>query len=283
VEVWSSKTVSPRPTVFKSGLVGRQITKIARRGKLLILSLAPVTPSVQSKRPVSSVPRQALVYPYLLIHLKMTGQLIYVDRTTQVAGGHSLKAPAVMGRLPNQHTRVSLTLAGGGHLFFNDIRKFGYLKLATAEELAKLLKNNYGPEPLTKAFSLPVFAALLKNKTTQIKALLLDQKTIAGLGNIYVDESLYAARLRPQRPAGSFRPAEVKALWLAINKIIKRAVKYRGTTFSNYVDSQGRPGNFSRFLKVYGRAGQLCPRCHKPLVKTKVAGRGTHYCPTCQK
>jgi formamidopyrimidine-DNA glycosylase len=123
----------------------------------------------------------------------------------------------------------------------------------------------------------------LRHKTTKIKALLLDQKTIAGLGNIYVDETLYAARIRPQRVASSLRPAEVKALWQAINRIIRQAIKYRGTTFSDYVDSQGRPGNFSRFLQVYGRSGEQCLRCHRPIIKIKVAGRGTHYCAFCQK
>jgi formamidopyrimidine-DNA glycosylase len=289
VEVFSAKTVSPRGAVFKKNLLGRKITKIARRGKLLILSLLPQSGGNKKLSPEPWI--------YLLIHLKMTGQLIYIDKNSRVAGGHSLKAvskavqPAeseawsasVGGKLPNSHTRALLKFNGGGQLFFNDLRKFGYLKLATAAELEKLLKNNYGPEPLTPAFSFPAFSAILKNKKTKIKALLLDQKAIAGLGNIYVDETLYAARLKPTRAAGSLKPAEIRALWLAINRIIGLAIKHRGTTFSDYVDSRGRPGNFSRFLRVYGRSGEKCPSCHGPILKTKVAGRGTHYCPNCQK
>ena len=289
VEVFSAKTVSPRGAVFKKNLLGRKITKIARRGKLLILSLSQIVPA---NKKLAAEPLD-----YLLIHLKMTGQLIYIDKTSRVAGGHSLKArpqasrpttptawsASVGGQLPNSHTRALLNFAGGGQLFFNDLRKFGYLKLATAAELEKLLKNNYGPEPLTLAFSLSAFSAILKNKKTKIKALLLDQKMVAGLGNIYVDETLYAARIRPTRPAGSLKPAEIRALWLAINRIIGLAIKHRGTTFSDYVDSRGRPGNFSRFLRVYGRSGEKCPNCQGPILKIKVAGRGTHYCPNCQK
>lgn len=273
VEVLAEKTVWPAPAVFKAGLVGRKIAKVGRRGKLIIISLSPA---------------RAGAPDYLLIHLKMTGQLIYSDRRTRIAGGHSLTKAAtgdaaVGGTLPNRHTRAVLTLSGGGRLFFNDLRRFGYLKLTSGSELEKILARSYGPEPLTPEFSLAAFAAVLKGKTTKIKALLLDQTMIAGLGNIYVDESLYAARLKPQRSAGSLRPAEVKALWQAINRIIRQAVKYRGTTFSDYRDSSGRAGNFSRFLKVYGRAGENCPRCGRPIQKVKVAGRGTHYCPHCQK
>jgi formamidopyrimidine-DNA glycosylase len=123
----------------------------------------------------------------------------------------------------------------------------------------------------------------LSHKTAKVKAVLLDQTRIAGLGNIYVDESLWAAGISPLRPAGSLRPNEVKKLHHEINRIIKLAIKHRGTTFSDYVDSRGRHGNFSRFLKVYGRAGEKCPNCRRLLRKIKVAGRGTHYCRFCQK
>lgn len=278
VKIFSAKIASHSEAFFKKKLVGRKIIKLERRGKLLIFSLSP-----------ASLPAP----DYLLIHLKMTGQLIYLNRRAKIVGGHSLNsnrrtndnslAAAVGGELPNKYTRASISFKPNGQLFFNDLRKFGYLKLATGVELERLLKNNYGPEPLTPAFSLPVFQTILKNRTTKIKALLLNQKLIAGLGNIYVDESLWAARINPERPAGSLSSPETKKLWQAINRIIKQAIKERGTTFSNYVDSKGQSGNFSRFLRVYGRQGKKCPNCRNLLLKKKVAGRGTHYCPHCQK
>ncbi|MFA6995002.1 MAG: bifunctional DNA-formamidopyrimidine glycosylase/DNA-(apurinic or apyrimidinic site) lyase [Patescibacteria group bacterium] len=278
VKILSAKTVSQSETFFKKNLVGRKIIKVARRGKLLIFSLSPAR-------------RQSP--DYLLIHLKMTGQLIYLNRRTKIVGGHSLNsnrrtndnslAAAVGGELPNKYTRALLGFKPSGQLFFNDLRKFGYLKLVTGVELERLLKNNYGPEPLSPAFSRSVFQTILKNRTTKIKALLLNQKLIAGLGNIYVDESLWAARINPERPAGSLNLEEIKKLWQAINRIIRQAIKERGTTFSNYVDSKGQRGNFSRFLRVYGRQGKKCSNCQNLLLKKKVAGRGTHYCPHCQK
>ena len=266
VKILNPKTVFPSAAFFKKALVGQKVKGIRRRGKLLIF---------------------ALPLNFLLVHLKMTGQLIYQNKKQKIAGGHSLKAgfldSAVGGELPNKHTRVIIDFKNGGRLFFNDLRKFGYLKIVTADQLAVILKNNYGPEPLTKEFYLVRFKEILKNKKTKIKVLLLDQKRLAGLGNIYVDESLFAARVNPTRLAGSLKPGELEKLWSAINQVIKFAIKQRGTTFNNYRDSQGRRGNFSRFLKVYGRSGEACLVCGRPLSRIKIAGRGTHFCAHCQK
>lgn len=270
VNILSPKTASHPAAFFIKTLVGRKLIKIERRGKLLIFGLS-ASPSELN---------------YLLIHLKMTGQLVYQNRQTKIAGGHSLsnlEAGSGIGELPNKHTRVIIDFSPSGRLFFNDLRRFGYLKLTTEKELTKILINNYGPEPLQPGFSLSFLIARLKGRTTKIKAFLLDQKIIAGLGNIYVDESLWAARIRPMRLAGSLRANEIKKLWEAINRIIGLAIKHRGTTFNNYVDSRGERGSFSRFLKVYGRRGEKCPNCHQPILKIKIAGRGTHYCPSCQK
>ena len=272
VDILSAKTASPAAVFFTRNLNGRKIVGVGRRGKLLIFSLSPLSAKSAGRGKPST--------DYLLIHLKMTGQLIYVDSKAKIAGGHGSE---IVGELPNKHTRAVIGFASGGRLFFNDLRRFGYLKLATATELSRLLKNNYGPEPLTVSFSLSFLKTVLKNKKTKIKALLLNQKLIAGLGNIYVDESLWAARIDPERPAGSLTGSEIKKLHRVINQVIRRAIKYRGTTFNNYVDSRGQKGNFFRFLKVYGRKGEKCPNCGRPIKKKKVAGRGTHYCPACQK
>lgn len=264
VKITSPKTAFPSAVFLTRRLVGRRIVKIERRGKLLIFNLA--------KAPGSE-------FNHLLIHLKMTGQLIYLDAETEVAGGHG---SLVRETLPNKHTRAIIEFQKGGHLFFNDLRRFGYLKLVTTDELKRLSVENYGPEPLTPEFSLSVFRTILGKRKTKIKALLLNQKLIAGLGNIYVDEALWEARLRPERTAASLSVAERKKLYQAINRIIKKAIKQRGTTFNSYVDSKGRRGNFSRFLKVYGRRGEKCPRCRRPIIRKKIFGRGTHYCPYCQ-
>jgi len=274
VKIFSAKTAQNSAAFFKKSLVGASFSSLGRRGKLLIFSISrPAKKSRQAEQ-------------FLLIHLKMTGQLIYIRRQKKIAGGHSLMddfSKSVGGVLPNRQTRALFEFQNGGQLFFNDLRRFGYLKIISGEELAKILADNYGPEPLTASFSLDNFRKALSKRSLKIKALLLNQKLIAGLGNIYVDESLFAARLHPERLAKSLSLPEIKKLWQAISRIINRAVEQRGTTFSNYVDSRGRQGNFSRWLKVYGRDGEACPVCRRPLRKKKVAGRGTHYCTHCQK
>ena len=282
VKLFSKKTALPGAAFFKSALLNRKITGLERRGKLLIIGLDKLGRS--KRRPAGDA-------DYLLIHLKMTGQLIYSDAKQTLAGGHSdLKVRAsglnsdsgAREGFPNRHTRAAISLQGGAVLYFNDLRRFGYMRVVSRAELDLLLSTNYGPEPLTKAFTVTALSEILKGKKVKIKALLLDQKRVAGLGNIYVDEALYAAKINPERLAGGLRELEIVRLYREISRLIKTAVKHRGTTFSDYVDSQGKKGNFSRFLKVYGRQGNPCPECGGVIVKIKLAGRGTHYCPICQ-
>lgn len=248
-------------------LAGSSFTEILRRGKLLIF-------------------KSNLRGLFMLVHLKMTGQLIYLFKDQVSAGGHSLSShsfeKAVGGELPNKHTRVIITFTDASRLFFNDVRKFGYIKLTSEAELQKLIAKNYGPEPLEGLFDLAEFAAKLSRRSINIKAALLDQKTVAGLGNIYVDEVLFEAGVRPQRQSSSLKPAEVIKIYKAIKRILALAIKNRGTTFSNYVDGSGKKGNFSQKLKVYGLAGEKCVKCGSAIIKTKIAGRGTHYCKFCQ-
>jgi formamidopyrimidine-DNA glycosylase len=266
LELISVGSLKNMPSLFKENLINHSIKSITRRGKLLIFELSE---------------------NYLLIHLKMTGQLIYIDKKTRLAGGHSLNSGSdlneIGAKLPNSHTRVVINFKNGAHLFFNDLRRFGYLKIVRPDELNKILENNYGPEPLQVDFTFDYLKKIFAKRKTKIKALLLDQKKIAGLGNIYVDEALFAASIRPDRSAESLKREEIKKLFLAINSLIKKAIKYRGTTFSNYVDSKGHKGNFSKLLKVYGRKDAKCLKCRMPIIKIKIAGRGTHYCSNCQK
>ncbi|MFA5753866.1 MAG: bifunctional DNA-formamidopyrimidine glycosylase/DNA-(apurinic or apyrimidinic site) lyase [Patescibacteria group bacterium] len=264
IHILSAKTAHNPAAFFKKSLQGREFQSVSRRGKLLIFDIRDGD--------------------FLLVHLKMTGQLIYIDKKRRVAGGHSSGVDRIVDKkLPGRHTRVWLEFKNGGRLFFNDLRKFGYWKIVGQAELDKILRDNYGPEPLTGLFTVSSLSAVAKGKKVKIKALLLDQKRIAGLGNIYVDEALWLAGIKPTRLAQSLSSAEIKKLWQAINKVIAKAIKYRGTTFSDYVDSRGQKGNFSNFLQVYGRAGEKCARCGGTIKKEKIAGRGTHYCTNCQK
>ena len=217
----------------------------------------------------------------------MTGQLIYLAKDSQVSGGHSLSShsfeKAVGGELPNKYTRVIISFSDKSNLFFNDLRKFGYMKLVNQAELDAFIFKNYGPEPLDNNFILSDFITTLKKRHRNIKSVLLDQKIVAGLGNIYVDEVLFAAGVRPMRLASELNKGEVTKIFQVIPKILTLSIKHRGTTFSNYVDSKGKRGNFSSLLQVYGRGKEKCLKCSSAIIKTKIAGRGTHYCPHCQK
>lgn len=273
VNLYNHKTAKNDAAFFVSDLENRKILSINRRGKLLMLRV--------SKRQGESENK------YLLIHLKMTGQLILQVNANNIVGGHSLSSgdfhQAVGGELPNKYTRCSFKLSNKATLYFNDLRKFGYLKIVEESELKKLLENNYGPEPGSKDLNVKYLSNVLKNRQASIKSVLLNQKLIAGLGNIYVDEALFFSGIRPDRIAKKISKEEVAKLIKEINKVIAQSIKNRGTTFSNYVDSSGRSGNFSQKLKVYGRAGETCYGCGVKIVKIKTAQRGTHYCPNCQK
>lgn len=263
IEIRKAKVVHDPAATFIKKLTGLKIKSVDRRAKLLIISF--------TKEPDL----------FLLIHLKMTGQLIYQSARKLIAGGHSWPALKIAD-LPNKYSHVIISFADNSQLYFNDLRQFGYLKLVTAAE-KDLIVEQYGIEPLTPNFTLEAFSQILARRSAPLKHVLLDQTAIAGLGNIYVDESCLEAGVRPDRPAKSLSTAEVERLFLAVQKIIKLAVKERGTTFNHYRDGQGKRGNFVKFLKAYGHGGETCPVCQKAtLVKTKVAGRGTVYCPHCQ-
>jgi formamidopyrimidine-DNA glycosylase len=273
VNLFSPKTARNKAAFFINYLLGRKFINISRRGKLLIFKISKL-----SKERKNS---------YLLIHLKMTGQLILESGNQKLIGGHSLSnksfLEAVGGRLPNQYTRAQFIFSKNVNLFFNDLRKFGYLQIVTEEELSNILKNNYGPEPLTSEFSLTYLLNSFKNRKSNIKALLLNQKIVAGLGNIYVDEALFFAGINPNRSGESLNKSEIIKLKKSINKIITQSIENRGTTFNTYVDSFGKSGNFAKLLRVYGRQGLPCTNCKNSIKKIRLAGRGTHYCPYCQK
>jgi len=254
--------ISPSAEALRKALEGKIIKNVARRSKLLIFEINK---------------KQSLI-----VHLKMTGQLVYKPKDNHlVVGGHTI---AGFQNLPNKHTRVIIQFADKTVLFFNDVRKFGFLKIVDEKKLRDEL-SKYGREPVDKNFDLPHFESLLKKSLRKkVKPFLLEQKLIAGLGNIYADESLFLARIHPERRVDSLTRKEQKALFIAIVAIIKKAIKYRGTTFSNYVNAKGGKGNFQKHLQVYGRNKLKCLRCKKGIItKIKLGSRSASFCPICQK
>jgi formamidopyrimidine-DNA glycosylase len=241
-------------------LIGKKLTQINRKGKYIFIKINNGD--------------------YLSIHLRMTGQLIYQKKDQTIAGGHSDNISTI--NLPNKQTHIIITFADDSRLYYNDQRQFGYLEIINQEKVNQQLEK-LGAEPLQKEFNLNYFKNLLKNKKTNIKALLLNQAYIAGIGNIYADEILFAANVLPTRRTETLTKNEIEKIFLYTIKVIQKAIKMRGTTFNNYVDAEGRKGSFLDFLQVYNREGEKCSRCKNTILKTRVAGRGTRYCPVCQK
>ena len=246
---------------FRQIIIGKKIKKIRRRAKLLVFDLGENC---------------------LLAHLKMTGQLILQKpKGILLVGDHPITG--VGQNLPNKFTRAIISFTDGSRLYFNDIRRFGWLKLFDKKELASAL-SGFGPEPLEKEFTAEALKEILKRKAkSTVKQAVMDQKQLVGVGNIYADEALFAAKIKPARRAGALKPAEIVKLHSAVVKILKLSIKHRGTSFSDYRDGHGRPGGFVKFLKVYTRAGKPCLICGRPISKSKIGGRGTRWCGYCQK
>ena len=175
-----------------------------------------------------------------------------------------------------------IVFGDGARLFFNDMRQFGYMRLVNAKQLEQVVKR-FGVEPLSKAFTPDKLRRLVRGRKTSLKNVLLDQRGVAGLGNIYVDELCFLAGVRPMRRADKVTDREIVKLHKAAINVLKRAIAARGTTFNSYRDGLGGEGKFVRMLKVYGRSGKLCVRCKTILKRVKIGGRGTVYCPVCQK
>jgi formamidopyrimidine-DNA glycosylase len=249
--------------IFATLITGKTVEHIDRVGKLMIFSFH----------------NEADVF--LLAHLKMTGQFLFLDPAGNVGGGgHSLSPTDT--HLPNRHTRITFILDNGLQLFFNDMRLFGYVKIADAQAV-EAARSKFGPEPIHDHFDMEYFSKGLKRRKTPIKAALLDQSFVAGLGNIYVDEALFVAKVRPTRQANKVTKVEAIALANAAGDIMNKSIAVGGTTFQHFVDTGGDNGNYTDYLQVFGKQGTPCPRCGTNIVKIRCAGRGTHYCPECQK
>ncbi len=241
----SSLIKQPSPEEFAARLNGQKIQSLKRRGKYLLLEISS-----------NSI---------LIIHLGMTGQL-----TCKPPSAPLLK-----------HTHVIWELNNGRELRYTDIRRFGKIILTDPAGLKQVsgLKD-LGAEPLEKSFTPAVLQEGLKGKKGKIKALLLDQHIVAGLGNIYTDEALFLAQINPQRSGDSLGASEIEALTQAIRSVLQAGIDHNGTSIQNYVDGQGNLGSNQEYLQAYGQ--KICSRCGQKIAKIKISGRSTFYCPNCQ-
>jgi formamidopyrimidine-DNA glycosylase len=244
-------------------LLGARIKSVDRRGKVLIINL---------NNGYS-----------LVIHLKMTGQLVFKSDNERFGAGHP--SDSLIGNLPDSSTRVIITFTDGSTLFFNDQRKFGWVRLIkTIDILTIELLGSLGPEPLEPGFTWQVLKArLMLRPKSAVKAVLLDQKILAGIGNIYADESLWGAKIHPLTLAGSLSDEKIKKLHKAIIEVLELSIEAGGSSDRNYVNAKGQRGSYIRLAKVFRKEGQACPRCGHEIKKIRAAGRGTHYCPYCQR
>jgi formamidopyrimidine-DNA glycosylase len=244
-------------------LVGAEIKHVHRRAKVLIIELS----SLYS----------------LVIHLKMTGQLVFVGKRQRFGAGHPSKE--LISELPAKSTRVTIDFKNGSKLFFNDQRKFGWMRLLPTIEVPEIdFFKKVGPEPLEDSFTAGEFIArVMRRKNTNIKAAILDQTVIAGVGNIYADEGLWGAKIHPATLVSQVPKTKLAALYKNLRDVMKLSIAKGGSSDRNYVDAKGQRGSYLAFANVFRKEGQPCPRCGATIEKIRVAGRGTHYCPQEQK
>lgn len=235
----------PSPEVFLEQVLGRELGQVHRRGKFLLLSLGE---------------------QIMALHLRMTGSLLMTAKGSPV----------------EKHTHLRLILKGGGEMHYVDPRKFGRILLLPAWEDIGIRKN-LGPEPLSPHFSFSSFRERIGNRRGRIKSLLLNQSFLAGIGNIYGDEILFAAGIHPGRKANTCRDEELERLYHSIQRVLQEGIAHQGTTISNFRDGVGQGGVHQQYLRVYGRQGQECSVCGQVLVKEKIGGRSSVFCPVCQR
>lgn len=284
------------PADVESFLIGATVTDVRRRAKVLLIDLSTEYT--------------------LVIHLKMTGQLVFIKeglapplgsevnsepslhplklaRGARADAGRALNEQrfgaghpndSLIGDLPDKSTRVTFEFTDGSHLYFNDQRKFGWVRLMPTLEVPNIdFMKKVGPEPLEHDFTADEFhGRFLRRKNTSIKAALLDQTVVAGVGNIYADESLWGAKVHPLRKVSTITHNEFEKLYHELRDVMNLAIEKGGSTDKNYVNAEGKRGSYMDFARVFRREGQACPRCGQEIIKFKATGRGTHICPQCQ-
>ena len=220
----------------------------------------------------------------LLFHLKMTGQLILVDsKKSRFIGGHPTKD--MVGSLPNKSTRVIFTFSDGSKLYFNDQRRFGWIRIVDRGQVTvDSLFEKLGPEPLEKEFTWEILKKnLLRHKSMPVKVVLLDQKVVSGIGNIYANEACFAAGVDPRVRISNLSDLRFKKLHSGVVRVLREGIKHGGSSRAHFVDSEGRKGYFLDYAKVYWRDKHPCKVCGEIIKKIQLGGRGTYYCTNCQK
>ncbi len=250
----------------KKNIIGAKITGVKRIGKGLIIEL-------DNKF-------------CLAIHLKMTGQMIYQGKETKGI----VLSKKTGGDLPSKYSHVIFTLSNNAKLYFNDLRKFGWIRVLKRNEAEKLpLFSEMGPEPYEKTdlkrekLTLEKFKDILSKSNLAIKVLLMDQKRIGGIGNIYANEALFIAGINPKRKAKELTNKETEKLFKAIFTVIKKGIKYGGSSDENFINVLGQEGKYQQHFLVYNRKGQNCVQCGEKILKIRLGQRGTYYCKACQK
>jgi len=240
-------------------IVNATVQAVRRRAKVLIINLSTSYS--------------------LVIHLKMTGQLVFRSDHERFGAGHP--SSSLVGELPDKSTRVVITFQDGSRLFFNDQRKFGWMRLLPTAEVENLdFFQKVGPEPLADDFTVANFIdRLYRRKHSGIKAVLLDQTVVAGIGNIYADESLWGAKIHPETKVECIPVPQLGALYESLRAVLRLSIEKGGSTDRNYVNHEGKRGSYLTFANVFRREGQPCRRCGAIIIKLRVAGRGTHICP----
>jgi formamidopyrimidine-DNA glycosylase len=250
VEISDARLTRPfDPVEVAAELKGERVAALDRRGKYLVVRF-------ESGRA-------------LLIHLRMTGTVLHVDAGTPLED--------------DPYRRAVVSLDDGSDVVYRDVRRFGTWLLAEPEEVEPYLAARLGREPLAAAFTTIRLAEALENRRAPVKAAILDQRRLAGVGNIYADEALWRARIHPQRPAGDLDHDELRALHRGIRAALRAGIERQGATLRDYRTPDGASGRMQHEFKVYGREGEPCPRCGRPIEKIRAAGRGTWFCPACQR
>ena len=264
VDVLDERIFAAPREVIEDEVAGHRIDRVARRGKVLILFLQESGS--------------------LLIHPRMTGQLVVtVAGVTVLAGGHP--TPSLLQPMPGPTTRVILRLDEAAILYYNDSRRFGWIRLASDRPCADdPFLRTLGPEPLTDAFTVAVLReGLARHARAPVKAVLLNQAVVAGIGNVYADECLHHARIHPARRAGDLSQREIRRLHAAIRSVLRGAIATGGTSFAGYINDFRGWAGYLDHAEVFRRQGRPCAVCGTVIIRTKVAGRGTSFCPHCQQ
>ena len=248
VRVTLPKIINVPAGRFRNNTVGAAIQDVQRRAKTINIQLSNSY--------------------WLVVHLKMSGQLLYLPKTEPI----------------KKHTHVIFNLSNGYTLRFWDQRQFGYMRLFDSPGRLRFMEQlNFGPEPLEKSFTSECFRGLLKTRpNSRIKPLLMDQTFISGIGNLYADEILFYAKVHPLARAGALKDIQIKKIYQGIKQILALGVKKRGSSIELYVDVSGKPGGFVPYIKAYGREGEACVRCRMPIKRIKIGARSAYFCPRCQ-